>query len=163
MKSPTSDFAQARANLQAAREGLREAKDDHDHAKAMGEVKALAGYAPDGRDAKERAVNQVRHLVIKLAGDHEYQVAYNALKDAEFEVMRLESRLEALCDDRRLWEWSIRLRQADVLEMARRHSDSDVTKATDDALVDGAFRSAIPNEPTPKPDWIKDKDAGMLF
>lgn len=105
-----SPLARLRLRLAEAKAVLRNAQDDYKLAKAHAEQVTSI----DGKNEAER----MRKLTIALAEDVYHSRALQALRQAEYEVDRVEAAIESLLDDRRAWEWSIRSALIDALGQA---------------------------------------------
>ncbi len=118
--------------LADARIHLRNAKDDHEKARAFAEHRAIE-RGVSGKNAEERE----RNLTIALAADEDYQRVLKSLRGAEAVLDKTESDLETERDQRRANEWQIRAKLADGLFRSGIQSDND------DPAGDSAFDDSL--------------------
>lgn len=90
-----TNLAQFRLALVSAKETLRTAKTDHETIKAIREQAAIDG----GRLAAcKNETERTRALLIALDNDSDYIQARDRLRDAEYEVDRIQAEI-ATCED----------------------------------------------------------------
>jgi hypothetical protein len=102
------------------------------------EARIAAGVT--GRNAEERKVN----LVLALADSDAYGVALYDVRCTETTIETLEAGIENARDERRSWEWSIRLRLVEALEKRNLEGDKDggFDTIADDKLYYRGYYSA---------------------
>lgn len=133
-------LAELRAQLVEKRAELRELTDDLAVIRARIESEAVE-QAGGEKKLGENAEARQRAFILALDADGDYGQFHVGLRLCEREIERLEAEIESARDERREWEWSIRLRLAAALdgkgiqveEPAEMASDSEAFDAVADA------------------------------